>query len=501
MFHRVQALLSVGKSQRAISRELGINRRTVKKLAEMQIPEAAQYFERRVQRISGFDQAREYIESKLSAYNGLRASNLYHQVMERYPEIRLSERAFRSYITKLKAGMNSLPSGQRYFEPVTDWKPGKHMQVDPGEKSVMLLDGSRMKVYFVSFVMCYSRQMYVHFSSKPYNTELFIDAHLSAFQYFGGIAHTGIYDQTKLVAIREEYREVVYNERFQQFCLRFGFYASVCEGYDPQSKGMVEKSVGYIKGSFLDGREFSGVEDIRRQSESWLNTIANCREHRTTLRKPVELFAEEQKHLLSVGIDVYPSEQRKVDKTGLINYRGYSYSVPYLYQMQQVRVRNCDGILHVYDVATEVLITTWDLSLHKLRINKNEQHYINLKTSISEEYALSEALFKKHGFLHTEELLRRLGADHPNHVRAQYQGLRKLLGKYDVQLWEAEIGAILALPLISCTRLDRLFKLKLQRSAWLKSKPVTPNQTSPTTLSNSFRDLSYYDRLILGDKS
>lgn len=501
MFHRVQAMLAVGKSQRAISHELGINRRTVKKLADMQIPEAAIYFERRVQRISGFDIARDYVESKLNAYSNLRSSNLYHQVLERYPEISLSERSFRNYIRKLKSGMSLTPSKQRYFEPVTDWQPGKHMQVDPGEMSVILLDGSRMKVYFVSFVMCYSRQMYVHFSSKPYNTGLFIDAHLSAFQYFGGVAHTGIYDQTKLVAIKEEYREVVYNERFQQFCLRYGFYASVCEGYDPQSKGMVEKSVDYIKGSFLDGREFSGIEDIRRQSSNWLNTIANCREHRTTLRKPVELFSEEQDYLLPNGKEIYSPEQRKVDKTGLINYQGHSYSVPYLYQTQVVGVRKCDGILHVYDLTTKMLIASWDISLYNMRINKNEQHYVNLKTSVSEEYAISEALLKQHGFTQTEKLLQRLGGDHPKHLRAQYQGIRKLLGKYDVQLWETEIDAIFALPWMSCTRLDRLFKSKLQQLAGSKAKVVTPNQTHQPTLHNSFRDPSYYDRLILGDKS
>ena len=498
MFHRVQAMLASGKSQRAISRELGINRRTVKKLAEMQLSDAAIYFEHRVQRSSGFDIAREYVESKLITYTNLRSSNLYHQVLERYPDISLSERSFRNYTRKLKSGMSNMPAKQRYFEPVTDWQPGKHMQVDPGEKSIILLDGSRMKVYFVSFVMCYSRQMYVHFSSKPYNTELFIEAHLSAFQYFGGIAHTGIYDQTKLVAIKEEYREVAYNERFQQFCLRYGFYASVCEGYDPQSKGMVEKSVGYIKGSFLDGREFSGIEDIRRQSSNWLNTIANCREHRTTLRKPVELFLEEQNYLLPNGKEIYSSEQRKVDKTGLINYQGHSYSVPYQYQTQAVGVRNCDGILHIYDLSTEILIATWDISIYNMRINKNEQHYVNLKTSVSEEYALSEALFNQHGFTQTEKLLQRLGGDQQNHLRAQYQGIRKLLGKYDVQLWEEEVDAIFALPLISCSRLDRLFKSKQQQLARPK---VTQNHIPRPTLHNSFRDLSYYDRLVLGDKS
>jgi len=72
------------------------------------------------------------------------------------------------------------------------------MQVDMGEKSIVMSDQSRMKVYFVSFVLCYSRMMYIHYSTRAYNTDMFIAAHLAAFQYFGGVPQAGIYDQTKL---------------------------------------------------------------------------------------------------------------------------------------------------------------------------------------------------------------------------------------------------------------------------------------------------------------
>ena len=61
------------------------------------------------------------------------------------------------------------------------------MQVDMGEKSIVMSDQSRMKVYFVSFVLCYSRMMYIHYSTRAYNTDLFMAAHLAAFHYFGGI--------------------------------------------------------------------------------------------------------------------------------------------------------------------------------------------------------------------------------------------------------------------------------------------------------------------------
>jgi len=311
MYNRVQSLLSESKSLRQISRELGINRRTVKKLSQLDLEDACDYFKDGVKRRSGFDIARSFIESKLSTYGGIRSSNLYHQVIEKYPEIRLGERNFRNYISRLKASMVLPSERQRYFEPVITWAPGEHMQVDIGEKSVVLSDQSRMKVYFVSFVLCYSRMMYIHYSTRSYNTDLFIAAHLAAFQYFGGIPQSGIYDQTKLVAISEEYREVLYNERFQRLFLNLGFRAEVCEGYDPQSKGMVEKSIDYIKASFLHGREFNGIDNLRHASEDWLLSVANVREHQTTLHQPVMLMEDERPALKPLGLEMCPSRSAK----------------------------------------------------------------------------------------------------------------------------------------------------------------------------------------------
>ena len=55
MYNRVQSLLSESKSQRQIALELGINRRTVKKLSQLDINELYEYFKQGVQRRSGFD--------------------------------------------------------------------------------------------------------------------------------------------------------------------------------------------------------------------------------------------------------------------------------------------------------------------------------------------------------------------------------------------------------------------------------------------------------------
>ena len=498
MYNQVQSLVRQSKSQRQIARELGINRRTVKKLSQYDMEEACEYFKQGVQRRSGFDIAKEFIEDKLMTYKGIRSSNLYHQVLERYPEIKLGERGFRKYVNKLKAAMVLPSERQRYFEPVISWAPGEFMQVDMGEKSIVLSDQSRMKVYFVSFVLCYSRMMYIHYSTRAYNTDMFIAAHLAAFQYFGGVPQAGIYDQTKLVAISEEYREVLYNEKFQRLFLRLGFRAEGCAGYDPQSKGMVEKSIDYIKESFLHGREFKGIEDLRQESEHWLLTVANVREQQTTLQQPILLMEEERHVLKPLGPELYPSQMRKVDKTGLISYQGCSYSVPYQYQQRRVLVRAIGVILKVYDEDSNELIAEWDTNECSGHINKDGNHYIDYKRSVADELALSIDMFCNRQLEQYIPVIRRIGEDNPKHPRAQYRGMRSLLNKYEPELWQAEFADISSLPVLSCKKVERFLELRRSQGERGKAKYAVPQTSVCIKEKNRFRDLSYYDQIAGG---
>ena len=62
----------------------------------------------------------------------------------------------------------------RYFEPVIDHLGGQQCQVDSGELRDVLIDGRPRNVYFMVFVLSYSRMMYAGFSLKPLQTEKFI---------------------------------------------------------------------------------------------------------------------------------------------------------------------------------------------------------------------------------------------------------------------------------------------------------------------------------------
>jgi hypothetical protein len=58
-------------------------------------------------------------------------------------------------------------------------------------------------------------------------------------------------------------------------------------------KGKVERTVGYVRSSFLNGRTFTGLEDINAQGRHWLGSVANIRLHGTTQARPCDRLLEE----------------------------------------------------------------------------------------------------------------------------------------------------------------------------------------------------------------
>jgi len=263
MYHKIKAL-RVDHTVRHTADALGISPNCVQKYSQMSLEEGAVYI-KHLKRKSQFDEAVSFIEEQLETYPKITATKLLRKIKIEHPEITVGVRAFRNYIKPIRAKYRN--SKIRNYRPVFSTIPGEQVQVDAGEYRVRKdLSGLEMKVYFISFVFSYSGEMYVSFQNRPYKTDDFIKAHLEAFRYFGGVSKEYVYDQTKLVVIKEKYREVWFNEQFHQFALKYEFLPVVCEGYDPESKGKVERSIRYIKEDFLYGDIFPNIESAFFQS-------------------------------------------------------------------------------------------------------------------------------------------------------------------------------------------------------------------------------------------
>ena len=432
MIHKIKALYDDGNgcSIREITRELNLSRNTVRKYLRMDEAEISANQENR-ERHKILDEYRDYIIHLLKSYPRLSSNKILKKLHDKSGDIKVSNRTVRRYINSLKETMPVKQS--RYYEPVLDMIPGVQCQVDPGELRNVKIGGEDRTVYFVVFVLSYSRLMYVGTSHVPIDTEIFIRMHDAAFRYFGGVPEECVYDQTKLVVIKEIHRELELNQRFYQYATYAGFQIRACEGYDPESKGKVEAGVKYVKNNALYGEVFSDWSDFETYLSDWLYETANKRKHGTTGKIPREVYEREE--LPAMGRYFTPAvvegnsipATRKVDKTGLISWNANKYSVPIAYQRSTVGVEQQDGKLYITELESGTLIAEHSDCRERGKIIKNNNHYRDYEKRISDmEASIEGRLGESLG----ARICKLLQATSPKIYKDQLAGFLKVLSKY-----------------------------------------------------------------------
>ncbi len=433
MIHKIKALHDKGRGLgiRAIARQLGISRNTVKKylgINEETIQQQQSYRERSKR----LDDHRDYIISLLGGFPGLSAVKVLRKLKEKHSELNVSDRSARRYISQLKETV-TLKQTRRY-EPILEMEPGVQCQVDGGELRGVLVGGVESVIYFVVFVLSYSRMMYVGLSSEPVDTTTFIQIHDDAFRYFGGCPEECVYDQAKLVVIHEQYRELELNQQFHAYATAARFRIHACEGYDPESKGKVEAGVKYVKINGLDGETFDDWNHLEQHMGHWLDEIANIRIHGTTGESPRQRYErDEQTHMGGYLTPAYlaltcsPQDTRKVDKTGLLSWKSNKYSAPMAYQQARVGVR-IEGVqLVLSDLESGQEIARHGLSQGKGEVIKNNHHYRDKQEQIAQ---LEAAVIEQLGEASGNALCALLKQTSPRIYKDQLVGLKSLLKRH-----------------------------------------------------------------------
>jgi transposase len=201
-------------------------------------------------------------------------------------------------------------------------------------------DGRPRPVYAFTFVLSFSRMLFVHFTRSTRLPEL-IDCHRRAFAYLGGWPRNVLYDNMKQVRLGPGR----WNEAFLDFARHYGFTPKTHRPYRPRTKGKVERAVDYVKDGLLLGRTFADLDDLNAQGLAWLDGTANVRVHATTGRRPIDLLAAEG--LTPAGsVPDYrflDPVARTVSYEGMVHFRGSRYSVPPTYAGRPVEVAAAGG--------------------------------------------------------------------------------------------------------------------------------------------------------------
>ncbi|WP_445425290.1 IS21 family transposase [Alishewanella sp. HL-SH06] len=291
---KIQILHQQGLSQRAIAKQLGISRNTVKRYLRAKIDTPV--YSAREKGRSLLDPFKSFLHSRIAQAKPVHLSGevLFRELKELGYTGSLS--LLRQYLFQYR--------GKPTPEPVVRFETevGKQMQVDWGQ-----MRGGKTPIHAFIAVLGYSRAMMVVFTDNMrYDT--LEQCHRLTFDYFQGIPREVWYDNMKTVVVeRDAYGEGAHklNQAFYQFAKSMGFIPKLCHTYRPQTKGKVERMVRYVRDNFfrpLNTKlmalgQILDVNTANEQVALWLDTVAHQRIHDTTKQKPAERLVEERKVL------------------------------------------------------------------------------------------------------------------------------------------------------------------------------------------------------------
>ncbi|WP_235357468.1 IS21 family transposase, partial [Arsukibacterium sp. MJ3] len=300
---KIQILHQQGLSQRAIAKQLGISRNTVKRYLRANIDTPA--YSARGQAPSLLDPFKSFLHSRIAQAKPVHLSGvvLYREVQELGYAGSLS--LLRQYLYQYR--------GTHTPEPVVrfETEAGKQMQVDWGQ-----MRGGKQPIHAFIAVLGYSRGMMVVFTDNMrYDT--LEHCHRLTFEYFQGIPREVWYDNMKTVVVeRDAYGEGKHklNQAFYQFAKSMGFIPKLCHTYRPQTKGKVERMVRYVRDNFFRPlntklQALGQTLDVLTANEEvllWLETVAHQRIHDTTKQKPAERLVEERRTLQALPPQILP---------------------------------------------------------------------------------------------------------------------------------------------------------------------------------------------------
>ena len=359
-------LRNQGLSISEIARRSGHDRKTVRKyLKDNQPPQPKE---------------RQKKPSKLDPYKPYLLSRMSQGVFNCVKLLReIQGQGYPGQVSILKDFIHPYRQQQRELAVIRfETRPGQQAQVDWGHFGQVLVEGHWKKLYAFVMTLGYSRMKYLEFTLSC-DLEHFLQAHLNAFGYFGGVTEQTLVDNLKTAVLGRQGSYIHWHPRYLDLAAHCGFVPHACWPYRPQTKGKVENAMGYVKGNFWPGIAFVDLADLNVQALLWCDTVANAKVHATTREIPWKrLPGEGLQPLPEADYDTSYLAHRQVQRDCLVHYRGSRYSVPHRYARQKVMVREPlgGGQLRIYRRGE--LIAQHRLSPQSGALVMEPQHYEGL---------------------------------------------------------------------------------------------------------------------------
>jgi len=353
--HHIVLWIGRGRSQRQMARAFGVSRGLVQRLLRAHaktvgephsaLPEPRPI----VPRGSKLDAYQERIGELLALYPAITAQRIFEELHAAGYDGGYS--ILKARVGRLRPPKAPEPSLVR---PV--FGPGEMAEQDWSSYRVDFADGPH-RVHGFMLPLSYSRHRHADFFESE---DLFalLEAHRRAFESFEGVPARIRYDNQKAVVARREGPDVIYQPRLLAFATHYGFEPVAVRPGRPNDKAFVERDLWDLERSFLCGRRFRDLADMRAQVERWLREVVDVRRHpKMRDRRIVEVFEAQEKPALR-PLPRHPFDTARVvyrlcSIEGFVHWEGNRYSVPYEHVTALLPVRITQRELFAYGPSLE----------------------------------------------------------------------------------------------------------------------------------------------------
>lgn len=200
------------------------------------------------------------------------------------------------------------------------WVPGDVVCFDWGQLG---------SLYVFCAVLAFSRIRFVYFADNC-GAEATLTGLAACFEYLGGVPKVALTDRMGCLRADTVADVVVPTPDYVRFAAHYGFRPDFCLAADPESKGLVENLVGYVKSDFIIPEELEDAPEANQKAPEWMAEV-NTQVHSEICAVPLERLTSERpllRPLPSLRPLIGKSAMRKVDKLSCVRFGSARYSVP-----------------------------------------------------------------------------------------------------------------------------------------------------------------------------
>lgn len=272
-------------------------------------------------------------------------------VFEELPVKGIGRSSFYRYLERHK--LNRLGEQYRGVIPEIIHEPGEALLVDWGK----LCDGydpatgKTRAVWMFAGVLGYSRYLMVRLVWSN-DVETTLKVLESMFREIAGVTARVTSDNPKCFALEASMFEPLLNPAYERFAAHYGVAIECLPPRDPEKKGKVERPIPYVRRLFeAHGEDWRGMEEAQEYMDKKL-AVANERRHGTTLRRPREVFMQEEKSRLKelpgTAYEIEQYHEGIVREDGHVRFCGKYYSLDEQYKGKAVAVMGDSKMVSIY---------------------------------------------------------------------------------------------------------------------------------------------------------